>query len=204
MSSQFIFPGKALALFLAFYPAQAFAQQFGLPMGATVEQVKAMGVKLLFRGTGPGTWKTDTLPYGNPQFDEYVLQFSKTSGLCSITAYINNKYDTPNGERIKSQYYSLKDSLTLRYGVGRSDENLSSGSIWREENEFMMSLHQNERRLDTDWFQLSLMQNKKDLQSLSLYGRALSPTTSYVAVMYFFRNIRDCVRESNVYRDSNL
>jgi len=181
--------------------AEVFAQQFGLQMGETVQQVRSKGIVLEKARTG---WKTRYLPYGNTMFDDYRLLFGPNTGLCRINAWISEVSDSGYGDKTKQKYDSLKEALNKRYGYGSEIEHLREGALWKENHEWMWSLFKDERWHSTYWGVKGIKINQKNLKAIKLEAKASSPSSGMIAVNYEFNNITKCLEELNAVQDSNL
>ena len=185
-------------------PITAFAQQFGLNMGETPQQVRAKGVKLIKDGENIGWWDANYLPYGNSSFDSYSLLFGAKTGLCKIFATTPAIMDSGYGNLTIAKYESYKRTLNQRYGEGRAYEFLKSGAIWSGSNEWMWSLSKKERSHVVYWGTDGQAINRKNIKTIKLEALGLTQDASMIMVTYEFNNISECLNERNEVNGSNL
>lgn len=123
---------------------------FGLPMGATLTQLKVVD-KLVPVPNVPGSYLVRAVPKPHGAFESYVLAISETSGLCKIAAIGKDIESSSFGTEIQSAFAALDQALQEKYGNRKNFDFLRAGSIWDEPKDWMMGLLKKERVLSSYW-----------------------------------------------------
>lgn len=170
----------------------AVAGPFGTEMGQTPEQFT--GLKEI-EFTGPraeihSLYRTETLPKMNPIFERYILLFGR-NGLARVLAYSKSYMDDSFGQQLQEKFNTLKRQLTKKYGKPEEANFLKDGSLWTKSRDFVMGINKNERVLAAFW-ENDLPDN---LASIVLKADAASPTSSFLVLIYEYKNFKDMVEE---------
>lgn len=175
---------------------------FGLKMGLTPTEVKAVIPSLEERDQGPGTYRSDSVPMPHPDFESYLLLFSAQSGLCKIMAIGKDISSGDTGFEVRSAFDDLDKAVTGKYGKGKkydfTSERYDSPEFW------MMYLLKKNRTLAKIWSEKDGSALTGDLESISLEAKASDMSTGYLVLRYEFQNMSDCIAESETEKNKGL
>lgn len=166
---------------------------FGLWMGMTVAELRRAGAAP--DTANEGFYHMVRAPKPHPAFETYELVAFGKYGLCKIVAIGKNISTGGDGAALRSQFESLESALNQKYGENKKFDMLHAGSIWREPNEFMMGLKEQERTLEAFWDKDGGLDPEKadGVSSVDLEAKALSGSTGYVDLSYEFVNAHECL-----------
>lgn len=178
---------------------------FGLEVGLTKKNIEDMtGIELKPVADSPELYSATSLPKQNGDFELYGLVISPKAGLCEIRA-VGKSIDTDSyGIALKTKYNELNDSLNSIYGDSKKTDFLLSGSIWKEPQDWMMSLLKGERYLTAAWGDSKQSPLKNNLQAVNVEARANSSDKGYVYLQYTFNNKNVCIQEIKAAKQSAL
>lgn len=93
---------------------------FGLEWRASVEDVRATGVRLQPRQSGASgvRYAAFDLPKALSDLGETILSFGNNNELHKIEAISEDVLNDPEGTRLKARYAALSRALTSKYGQG--------------------------------------------------------------------------------------
>ncbi|QEI06071.1 hypothetical protein FXN63_09660 [Pigmentiphaga aceris] len=183
--------------------AQETSGPFGLRQGMTKAEIEKL-VKLE-RIRDSLSYSTDTLPVPHSAFSRYLLKISATHGLCSVIAIGHEKRTDSFGESLHQDFTKLKDALTARYGKPEMHiDGVRRGSIWKNPEDFMMGLLNEERMLDTLWESSKTKPLPASLYSVRLSAAAKSPVVAQIGLGYHFMNVQQCNAEEKAKENRGL
>lgn len=166
------------------------AAPFGLRRDMTRTQ---LGTKV--EQIAPGTYKLASVPRPHPDFESYVVQVGPTTGLCFVKAIGKNVTTGAYGTELKSHFTKIRDQVASTYGKYQEVDMLRTGSIWDEPRDWMMGLAKKERLLFTKWAVDTGATMRQGLRDVFLGAAALSSSTGYVVLEYYFDNEPQCQKE---------
>lgn len=171
---------------------------FGLAMGMTKDMFKG---QLTQAGNGIYLFKNPPKPH--PQFEQYAVKISDKAGLCWVKGI--GKDITANGQGIQLQvkFDDFEKKLDERYGSHNRTDFLSSGSIWKEPEDWMMALHKEDRFLFSIWKGEGKALGS-ELSQVALGANANNSSSGYIAVEYSFMNKTACDEEIKHQDDAGL
>jgi hypothetical protein len=179
-----------IAIFL--FNNYANAQAFGVQMGDSV---------LKYGGTAT-EHKNEyriRVPIPNSEFDFYIAKATSQTGICSVLGLGKTHENDSYGIDIRSTYEHLQDAMTAKYGLFKSYDFLSAGSIWKNPNDSAMAFYKHEKHLASFWSSEYSSINLGNLESIGLIVHALNSSDTYLNLKYEFKNINKC----NEIMDSN-
>lgn len=169
---------------------------FGLIKGLTISDIEAMtGKPLSVADESQNTYRSESAPKNNPEFERYVLMISPTVGLCQVRAIGKDLTSNSFGHQIKTAFEGLQTSLKAIYGVPESIDQLLYGSIWKDSDDWMMSLYKKERYLTSEWSSSQTRPLPNDIESLALEARATGSSSAFLYLQYDFNNLSTCREE---------
>ena len=175
---------------------------FGLKMGLSIEETKKLISGLSKNENGEWIYRADSVPTPHPDFDFYSLQFSENSGLCSISAIGKDIKSGDSGAEIRSDFNSLDESLSKKYGKGKKYDFTSSK--YESPEYWMMYLLKKNRTLAKFWNKENGSNILNNLSVISLQAKASDMSTGYLILSYDFENISDCMAESKANNSKGL
>ena len=194
---RFIFP----ILIAISFPLEVLSGQFGLEVGETKESIQKKGVRLI---EGESYWyRTNKLPKGNSQLNNYSLLITPISGLCRIVGRTESIETNSFGTQLISKFEFFETALNKKYGKGKKYDFVKSGSIWDDEKYWMMGLYQKERYLTSIW------DKEKDnlpnhLNYIALDTHARTTGEGVISLNYEFINTAKCYEEQDAADTDNL
>ena len=181
----------------------AVAGPFGLSKGMTLEEVKKYGA--FVSGDSPFMYTAKTLSNGHPDFESYSIILTPQQGLCKIQAGGKDVKTSSFGSELKEKHNDFVKALTNKYGSpGNNFDYLKSGSIWKDRQDWMMSLLKKERRLASYWASPERTDLPDSISGIELEAAASSGSTGYIRLGYEFDNFDACIAVVEEKKNSNL
>jgi hypothetical protein len=177
------------ALFAAltiYFPVVAEAGPFGIDAGSNVSiySGRPSSVK--------GAFKI-VVPKPHDEFESYTAISTTETGICKVWGVGRNHSDDRYGSSVRDTYQRLKETLEAKYGQGRQFDYLKAGALWKNSNEWVMAIRQNERTLVTYWTVENMGAPLPDgIVAITLEVKALSSDTAYLDLTYEFSNFKRC------------
>lgn len=163
----------------------AMSQAFGVDAGQPVSRYQARPSQT------EGAYKI-VVPQPNGEFESYTAIAHATTGICKVWGVGRDHSHDKYGSDVKQAYVRLKEVLNGKYGRGQSIEFIRSAGIWTDDDEWVMSIRQNERTHATFWTKEQGAQLPPNVAGISLEIRALDSSTAYVDLTYEFSNFAKC------------
>lgn len=180
-----------------------YAGPFGLEMGMTFDQVKSA-----CDGRTPRLLKEDyyeVIPSKvHSSFDTYIVCIDKEFGLYFIKAIGPDITSSSYGIEVKTQFNKVKDSLTNNYGEGNMIDVLLPGSLWDNDNEWILSLSYNQRYFMCNWDKAECQKMSENLSSIVLAAKASDVYTGHIVLEYYFTNSAAVEARQKAAEDSAL
>jgi hypothetical protein len=128
------------------------AATFGFERGMTPEQVTNLVGAAAITNTMPDQlggvqYTLSTAPSPHREFQQYVLVFSKESGLLRVVAIGKNLETSSDGLQLRDHYDSLCTAMKTTYELERQLDFSRPGSLLNKPRDFMMGLLENDRVL---------------------------------------------------------
>ena len=153
------------------------ATPFGLRIGMSRAEVeKLRGYK------GPQAGQSlafVTPPQPHPDFESYGVVISPTQGLCKVIAIGRDITLNSFGDQLKTAFAETSRALEEKYGKPQVFDYVQSGSIWKEREDWAMSLAKEERTLAAMWEKPG-----SDLGGVLLESIASNSHTGYLRLSY--------------------
>lgn len=178
---------------------------FGLEKGLTISDIEAMiGEHLSVTDESKNIYRSESAPKNNKNFERYVLMISPTAGLCQVRAIGKNVTTNSFGHQIQSSFEDLETSLKSIYGTPKTLDQLLPGSIWKNSDDWMMSLYKEERYLMSDWHSSEAAPLPNDIENISLQARATGSSSAFLYLQYDFNNLSTCREEIEIGKRDSL
>ncbi|CAL62390.1 Conserved hypothetical protein; putative exported protein [Herminiimonas arsenicoxydans] len=194
-------PIKKLIIGTAFLMlTNAFAGPFGLNQGDSADTLAKKGN---FKPSEePYTYIARSLTNGHSGFDLYSVVVTPQQGLCKINALGKDIVTSVYGSELTSAFNRLEQQLSEKYGKAKRYDFLRQGSIWKEPEDWTMSLLKKERTLSSFWGEKNQLADS--LMSISLEAKSLSNSKGYLLLSYEFNNFDDCWKVLSKKESANL
>ncbi|WP_306304617.1 hypothetical protein [Erwinia persicina] len=169
---------------------------FGLEEGLSKINIEQMiGQPLVLVEGTKNLYLAQSMPKESDSFEKYALLISPKVGLCQIRALGRDIATDSFGIALQGKFNDLKELLNSIYGPGKTSDFLLTGSIWKEPQDWMMSLNKKERALTSEWSQRSDAMIKSKLIEIGMEARAPSSQNGYIFLQYTFNNNSACESE---------
>ena len=183
------------------FPLEVFSGQFGLEVGETKESIQKKGIRLI---ESESYWyRTNKLPKGNSQLNNYSLLITPISGLCRIVGRTESIETNSFGTQLISKFEFFETALNKKYGKGEKYDFVKSGSIWDDEKYWMMGLLQKERYLMAAW-KKGNQELPNHLNNILLDTHAVGSGEGVITLNYEFTNTDKCFKEQEAADTDNL
>lgn len=181
----------ALAVNLAL--ASAIAQVMGLQMGESISSIKNKGVQLT-PAPYRHMYKATNLPQPVSIIPSVLLIVHPRFGLCTIQASSTPHDDNEFGWKTRSLYDGIKTALVAKYSKPtNSYDFVTTKSAWGEDNQFMISLEKEDRKLETFWFKSKGAELPQNIEAIAITSVAVSPSQGLIRVKYESNRKSECV-----------
>ncbi|MEB6679903.1 hypothetical protein [Acinetobacter lwoffii] len=191
MQEEWVMKNILLSIFLVGAAVSSFAEApFGLKVGMSLAEVKKVSGPAEVLEKNYYSFKNVPIPYKG--FKDYLMVITPKSGLCKVLGFGNPITTSVYGDGVKAEFSTLKESLIKKYGKPIGDYDfLRAGSIWKNPNEWMMSLYREERILTAAW------EPKEDngVENIMLKARATGRSTGVITLSYELSNNEACLAE---------
>lgn len=175
--------------------AQALNGPLGLEMGLSKTQLTALIPDL--KQVSPNRYTFHQAPKSYPGASIYFVDVGPTAGLCRMGAIIAIQSDGP-GDEVKLKFVELNAALTESFGKpSKSLIGLKADSKWNKDEDWMMSLAQNDRTLASFWFNGKYGTDTlpADIQGITLEANGKTASFAAINVIYEFHNLDACINE---------
>lgn len=109
-------------------------------------------------------------------FESYSVVLGNNEGLVKVIAYGNDISCNEYGTSLKTEYGSMKDSLTNSYGAVTNEYDFNTSSLWSNAEDWMYALYKEYRYLACFWKQPNV--------TIGLEALALSSSKGYIKLTY--------------------
>ena len=175
------------------------AKPFGLRMGMSLVEIG--GTHELIN---PGFYKLSNVPRPHSAFEAYAARVAPKIGLCYIQAAGKNIETSSYGYELIMAFNEMESKLEALYGRHKKVDELFSGSIWNEPNEWMMGLIQKERVLVATWERKDGSTLPDNLINVGLVALPIDRNTGYIMVDYTFSNYQEGIKAISAQEDDAL
>jgi hypothetical protein len=173
-----------VALSLLSGPAMA-SGPFGVGMGDPITKYRGRP------SVTQGAYKI-TVPKPNDEFESYTALATPKTGICKVWGIGRDHDNDRYGNGVRSAYDRLVKLLTEKYGSGNEISFLRSGALWKDTDEWVMSIKQKERTVAYFWSPTNGSNLPENLVGISLEVNATSSNSSYLDLTYEFANFKSC------------
>jgi hypothetical protein len=165
----------------------------------TQEQVIQIVGKDAVKETKGDRLSLTTVPKSHRAFELYSLTFSPKDGLLKIIAYGKDITTNGFGNAVHDYFIEIRDALSHTYGQPDiTIDDVKSGSIWTEPQDWMIGLRKEERELATSWGKS--LPNR--IYGIVLEAKALSSEKGYLVLSYEFEGWGEYLDMKNKKTDS--
>ncbi|WP_156878692.1 hypothetical protein [Roseomonas gilardii] len=175
------------ALLLVLSCVSAHSQPFGISEGTPRSAIK------IEEEVRPG-WLRIVPPRKHPEFELFHVQITQETGVCRLSAagitHSNDRY----GRSVRSAFQEVREQLEATYGKSGLNDFLKTGALWKNDEEWVMSIRQNERIFQAAWGKPSGAPIKNGVTEVLLNVAALDQSKSYLRLQFVFSNFDKCER----------
>ncbi|GHU12804.1 hypothetical protein FACS1894185_7060 [Betaproteobacteria bacterium] len=177
---------------------------FGFKQGLTRTDVESMvGESITLLPGSKNAYLLSAAPKPHNAFESYVSVIGDVPGLCVVRGIGKDITSSRHGIQLKTSFNELEATISELYGPSEKTDQLLSGSIWREPENWMMGLAKEERFLFAQWPRKG-QALKNELENITLAARAKSGDTGFLILEYSFKNNEQCSEESKSAEKSSL
>lgn len=187
----------AIILMGLFFTVNSFGGPFGVEMGMKIEEIDKNAKKISENGYEV------SVPKPHPAFEKYIVQ-TCSSGLYSIRGVSKIIATNGYGSDLKSSFESMEKKLKNIYGKNKKYDLLMSGSLWTEQQYWMMGLSKKDRSLVSFWAKKYKSKMKDNLNYIILEAHALNQEKGLIILDYQFLNFGACVDKIESKEDNAL
>jgi hypothetical protein len=163
--------------------ATTWAGPFGIDMGMTIDQVKAVTTSGPIE-LNPGVWEIKPKKT-HPDIETYLIYYHEGFGVTGVRAISKDIISSSYGTELKSRVEAIAGSLSTIYGKPTKEfDFVPRGALWNEAHEYMMSLRMDERNYIKFWDDVT----KENITNIMLKASATSRTKGYYILDYIFAN----------------
>lgn len=180
-----------------FYAHPAWAQAFGIQAGAAISSISVK------ENLGNGSYLI-TVPTPHPEFSDYVAVASDATGVCLVRGVGKSHDNDRFGNDVRDAFSSISKALGGKYGEHAHYDFLRIGSIWKDSDEWVMSIVQNERIFQDVWDGESKSVMPEDISEIILGVSAQNSSSSYLVLQYRFSNYEKCNADNAEMANSGL
>lgn len=173
-----------LGLFLIGYSFPALADgPFGVTMGSDIETYDCE------KGRRPGFYSCNSVPKPHADFESYIVRYTPSTGICWVKAIGLDIQSNSFGSGIRSAVDRVAEQISVSYGDAEKRDFLMDGSIWDEADDWMMSMHKDERFYSYIWDERKF---PNDVKSVYLSATVQNRDSGYIVVEFSFMNEPQC------------
>ena len=172
---------------LSFSATSAAAQAFGIDKATPLSELDVS------KDLGTGSYVV-AAPSPHSEFETYVVQATDQTGVCLVRGIGKDHDNDMFGVSVRDKFSSLRSALEDRYGDYERVEFLRSGALWDGQDEWVMSIRQNERAHQAIWAQEYGSDLPTALNQIILNIAATSSDSSWIGLQYTFDNHDECER----------
>lgn len=171
-------------------PAWAVAGPFGLKKGMTLDQIGQNAQQI-----DHGVYAVQKVPKPDRSFKRYSLVIGPASGLCKVTALSKSIQTKPSGNQLIKQFKNMSRKLVKKYGEGETLDFVEPGSTYEAPEQFMMSLKEKDRKLETRWVNQDGSNFKDEVGVVVLKASSTRSNKGLLTLEYEFTNFAACMAE---------
>lgn len=169
----------------------AYAGPFGLEPGLTIEQLRAIDPDI--KEEDNNSFLMSVVPIPSKSFEMYRVYVHPTVGLVKLIAYGITIQTNRFGVALLAEFNRVESALSEQYGTAKNYNFLITGSIWKDPQDWMMGLVQEERILASFWTKDVIKSDTVD--SIGLVANALSSDKGYILIEYEFKGFAEHIND---------
>lgn len=157
---------------------------FGVTMGSDISTYSTC-----VKSDKPTFYTCRSLPRRHPEFESYVIQAATNIGVCRVKGIGRTVSSNSFGSKLKSTAKELSEQIALTYGQPKFHDEVMTGSMWNEPEDWMMANVRGELVYGY-WWEDSNMPN--NVKSIFLSAEALNLQSGILIVEFSFENAEQC------------
>ena len=128
----------------------------------------------------------------HPAFEKYLVNTTPETGICSILGIGAAIKNDAFGSETKSKFEDIVYQIESKYGSSKLYDFLNTKSIWKDQNEWSMSIYKNERTFARMWSVDEKSTLSNNVSSILIQVHALNSSDTYISLNFEFSNFKKC------------
>lgn len=170
-------------LLILVFAGSILAGPFGIEMGDSLRKLEETG--LVPSATSSAGYYFITPKSTHPDFEDYLVRIDEDEGVFLIKAIGKDISDNKYGTKTKSKFDEIRKGLDRTYGSSELTDLLMPRALWKDLDEWLMSIRQQERFHLAKWDNKTGASLPKEYASIYLAVDALSSTKGYLVLEYY-------------------
>lgn len=133
-----------------------------------------------------------SVPKPHPAFKKYSAWGSNETGVCILMAFSKTYENDRYGQKIRADFEKFVKAISGKYGSGELIDFRRSGGIWKDADEWVMAIKQNELTYAYSW---DSPKNTDEFGYIELRIHAIRSDDSVLKMMYKGKNASKCISE---------
>lgn len=150
---------------------------FGIEIGSPLSSVEKI------QDLGQSIYEVSA-PKPHPDFTTYIAQGSEKYCIVWVKAIGPDIANDTFGHAVQAKIDKLRRQLEGKYGPSRVQDFLMDGSIWEDDRDWTMAVHQNERFYSATWRRSEAANLPNDLDTVYLGVTASDGSTTNIVLEY--------------------
>jgi hypothetical protein len=163
---------------------------FAGPFGVVVETFTPEAYNCVLQDQSSNLFACTGFPKPHPDIENYIASFINGIGLCEIFASSANLPTPGSGASLRSRIDSISEQLSIKYGPSTKIDLLANGSLWTEEQYWMMGLSKGERNYAYLWVDMEPAVD--GIVSIVLNSFAENIESGSFGISFYTTNQNDC------------
>lgn len=156
---------------------------FGIEMGSPMSALDS--AETSFKVT------LNSVPKPHPDFEMYSAWGTPEHGVCVVMALLKTFENDRRGTLVRTAFTGFAGALDAKYG-NRSTYDVYSGGIWKEADDWVMSIRQNERVFAAAWE--NPQKGDPKVEHVELQVIAVSSDTAVLKLFYKGTDSEKCIQ----------
>lgn len=170
-------------LFVSVIVGSVLAGPFGIEMGDSLKKLEEDG--LAPTAISSAGYYYITPKNTHPDFERYLVRIDIDEGVFFIKAIGKDISDNKYGTNTKSKFDDIRKGLERTYGKSELTNILMPKALWKDADEWLMSIRQSERFYMAHWDTKVGSLIPQGYESIYLAVDATSSTKGYLVIEYY-------------------
>ncbi len=165
------------------------------------EIIKIVGREAVKESNGNDVLDLTAAPKSHPDFEEYLLKISPSSGLLKVIAVSKDIETDDYGIEVQDSFHRIESAISAKYGEPKDRFDRHLGDLFEKQSQWMMALLEKNRVLSTYWFPNPPING---VAAIALEAKALDSKKAYVTVGFEFVGWHDYVEAKKAGSDATF